>query len=829
MIWRNQEIDIYNNSWGPGMQDTVRFAGPGLTMREKLAEGVTTGRSGLGSIFVWSAGNSAEIGDNSNFDGYANSPYTIAVGAVGANGRIAGYSEPGANVWLSAPSRGDVGPGILTTDRLDGGYASGAYNRNFGGTSAAAPIVSGVAALMLEARPQLSWRDVRKILALTATKIDPMDDGWRQNGAGYWVHHRYGHGMVNAEAAVNLARIWPLLPGVQRSQTFSTGVLQTLSLNQTRRSTISVADDFFVETVQVTVDSTQGNWGDLEIRLVSPSGTVSVLAEPQTTSVAAPSGGSWTFTSVHHLDENAKGDWELNVRRTAGLSSGNWTGWNIDFYGVPGTAMTPPTGNFETKIMDPHNGPVVVDFREHLQVDSIEDWRLVSVMDPAVGFLEKLDDWRYSYRAGSQPIENDFIPFVVAHTQGGALSGVVRFRYTRNVPIPDFAVTTQGNPVDIPVLDNDFQPGLEPLVLGGFDAPRFGVVEALPLGVLRYTPNPGFRGVDRFRYWLEGNAGESWATVWIDRHADWALEFNGEDSEVRFAARPDFDFQGSFTLEAWIYPRGWGEFSSGFGRIFDKGKFSFFLNHENHAFYNDESLVFYIDSGDGFAANSPANSIRLNEWQHVVVTFNHAATVQTRFYVNGVLMNADLPLPEQRGNLPSHAGEPLMLGESAAGTRAFDGWMHSSRIWTRVLSAEEIRHFRDHGVTGGESGLLFALPLVEGSGNQVASVGFNPVQGMVSNAIWTGRNTPRMTMLRDFSIIQEDPSGWLRDRHLGWLQADAYPWILQEQRGWSRILPAGSAAWWIFEPLSDSEWYFRDQSYHPWLYHPAGNGWIHGR
>ena len=41
------------------------------------------------------------------------------------------------------------------------------------GTSAATPIVSGVAALMRQANPNLTWRDLKLILAASARKNDP--------------------------------------------------------------------------------------------------------------------------------------------------------------------------------------------------------------------------------------------------------------------------------------------------------------------------------------------------------------------------------------------------------------------------------------------------------------------------------------------------------------------------------------------------------------------------------------------------------------------------------------------------------------------------------
>ncbi len=82
------------------------------------------------------------------------------------------YSEPGANVVICAPSDGGT-LGIVTTDLVgNNGYnATGVtgeltdrdYTNMFGGTSSASPLAAGCVALILQANPNLGWRDVREI------------------------------------------------------------------------------------------------------------------------------------------------------------------------------------------------------------------------------------------------------------------------------------------------------------------------------------------------------------------------------------------------------------------------------------------------------------------------------------------------------------------------------------------------------------------------------------------------------------------------------------------------------------------------------------------
>ena len=115
------------------------------------------GRDGLGNIITWAAGNGLTSDDDSNYDGYANSRFTIAVTAITHLGEQSYYAEPGANILVAAHSNGD-GESITTTDIVgSGGYnSSGNITDTFGGTSSATPLASGVIALMLEANQNLT-------------------------------------------------------------------------------------------------------------------------------------------------------------------------------------------------------------------------------------------------------------------------------------------------------------------------------------------------------------------------------------------------------------------------------------------------------------------------------------------------------------------------------------------------------------------------------------------------------------------------------------------------------------------------------------------------
>jgi hypothetical protein len=117
---------------------------------------------------------------------------------------------------------------------------------------------------MLEANPALGWRDVQEILMRSATKTDAGDGDWIVNGDGFNFNHKYGAGMVNAQAAVTLANSWTNL-APQSSSAINHAALNTPIPNNNATG-INTAFDFSatdlrVEHVTVTVDIQHGSRG----------------------------------------------------------------------------------------------------------------------------------------------------------------------------------------------------------------------------------------------------------------------------------------------------------------------------------------------------------------------------------------------------------------------------------------------------------------------------------------------------------------------------------------------------------------------------------------
>ena len=222
---RIDAVAVQNHSWGNASREVTR---PTSLEESAISNAVANGRGGLGVVMVRSGGNDRDRGNDVNDDAYASDPRTIAVGAVRKDGRAASYSNPGACLLVAAPS-GDEddftspSEGVATTDRV----GSRGYNRQsganslpdyalhasgFSGTSAAAPQIAGVVALVLSANPRLSVRDVQQVLIHAAVPADPADPDHRRNGAGYGVDHHAGFGVPDSGRAVRLAEAWTPRP-----------------------------------------------------------------------------------------------------------------------------------------------------------------------------------------------------------------------------------------------------------------------------------------------------------------------------------------------------------------------------------------------------------------------------------------------------------------------------------------------------------------------------------------------------------------------------------------------------------------------------------------
>ena len=321
-----EAVDIYSNSWGPADDGTLQPAPPEVLAA--LEDGVTNGRNGKGVIYTWAGGNGRYSNDNSNYDGYANSRFVISVAAITNQGTYSWYSEPGANILVSSPSDGGT-DGITTTT------TNNRYRHDFGGTSSATPLVSGIVALMLEANSNLSWRDVQHILVNSSDVVDSNNSGWFTNGAGHQFNHDYGYGRINAEAAVALSKSWDYVSDeVSHTSNINPGISIPDAGGGPIISQINFTQDITIETVEIPIESDHNRAGNLTITLTSPEGTTAILSE------GGRRDGStldFKFSAKAFWGESSQGNWSLTITDEASSGTGDLNNWGLNIFGTKGS------------------------------------------------------------------------------------------------------------------------------------------------------------------------------------------------------------------------------------------------------------------------------------------------------------------------------------------------------------------------------------------------------------------------------------------------------------------------------------------------------------
>ncbi|MBE9603881.1 proprotein convertase P-domain-containing protein [Acetobacteraceae bacterium H6797] len=327
MMALQKEVDVSNNSWSRSGSPFVDNFNSDLYAGalEAVKSAATEGRDGLGTVIVRSAGNTKASGDDVNTHNWANNRYSITVGATNETGQVQDFSNPGAAVLVVVPATA---------------------------TSYAAPLVTSTVALMLQANPNLGYRDVQTILALTARLTDSGEDGagWfyntgtTWNGGGMHVSREAGYGLVDAYAAVRLAESWTLQSTASNAteSTVSSTAPLTIADLSTVSQTLHIDRDISVERVEVAVNIAHDKIGDLTITLVSPSGTRSVLLDRVKNGAYDPATNTLKFTlgSVQFLNESGMGDWTLIITDGASRYSGTLLDWSLTVIGSTPTDDT---------------------------------------------------------------------------------------------------------------------------------------------------------------------------------------------------------------------------------------------------------------------------------------------------------------------------------------------------------------------------------------------------------------------------------------------------------------------------------------------------------
>ncbi|CAH0389779.1 unnamed protein product [Bemisia tabaci] len=359
-----QHIDIYSASWGPD-DDGKTVDGPGDLATRAFMQGVTKGRKGKGSIFIWASGNGGRDHDNCNCDGYTNSIWTLSIGSATENGLVPWYSEACSSTLATTYSSGASHESQIVTTDLRGTCTS-----NHTGTSASAPLAAGICALALEANMKLTWRDMQHIVVQTARPANLKTADWAVNGVGRNVSHSFGYGLMDAGAMVELARKWQTVPEQHRCDVSMPLTVRTIpaksyiALQHTVKKCPGVN---YLEHVQAKITLNAQRRGDLRISLTSPHGTTSVLLAQRPHDSSRLGFHQWPFMTVHMWGESPIGTWKLEIHNEGRIFGSEILEWNMIFYG---TETSP--GGTEVSLSDPLKPIILPDVADGSDPDSPE-------------------------------------------------------------------------------------------------------------------------------------------------------------------------------------------------------------------------------------------------------------------------------------------------------------------------------------------------------------------------------------------------------------------------------------------------------------------------
>jgi kexin len=336
------EIAVSNNSWGS-------YSSNNTVYEDLMQLGTSDLRDGKGRIYVGCAGNGREQMHNANLRYMVNNRYPVTVAALKADNTHADYSSPGSNILVSgysgnyyqdSPTIGTTtitgtssNTGDINTKTTWSADSSGNYTYAMNGTSAAAPTVAASIALVLEACPDLTWRDVKHLTVAHAKPIDTGNGSWVTNGVGLKHSTDYGFGLINAKDMIaectstytNLAaETYTSVSIAPNSLIPDNSVMQTFNIN--------VPTNFTIEWVEVTVDN--DGWGsDYRVELTSPSGTKTTLMTEKTLLEGAWMNGGFRLGTAAMTGESSAGTWVLGMADEWALYDGTLKDVTIKIYG----------------------------------------------------------------------------------------------------------------------------------------------------------------------------------------------------------------------------------------------------------------------------------------------------------------------------------------------------------------------------------------------------------------------------------------------------------------------------------------------------------------
>lgn len=209
----------------------------------------------------------------------------------------------------------------------------------------------------------------------------------------------------------------------------------------------------------------------------------------------------------------------------------------------------------------------------------------------------------------------------------------------------------------------------------------------------------------------------------------YSLNFDGIDDYISVPHSSNLNFS-AFTIEAWIFP------TAGDSKIFGKTAYGSAVPGFNLGFTSDYKIYCECkqDWGSGYVASSSTQTISLNVWTHVAMSWNTGGYLKG--YINGVeVVSVVSP------SLSITNSNYFVIGRApwiSPNQGAFKGRMDEVRVWNVVRTQAEIKAGIFKELAGNETGLRAYYKMSNGTGTSLADNQTNVTanNGTINGATW---------------------------------------------------------------------------------------------
>jgi len=305
-------------------------------------------RNGKGRVVVVPAGNSrlecngVTGSSDSSLNSLTNSYSTIAVAGVSTNHSELETSTMGGTVYISGYSsshwkdqpgissimyegRGETKSSIPTSgdtwwenkfptydDLKAVNYTFGAY-----GSEAATAVVGGVLGLVLDACPNITYRDVRHLVQKHAKNDIGVPADWTENNVGVKYSNKFGFGLIQPVEIITECASGSYVNIGSKIEEENISINNTptnIEAGNTLSNIITMSSSGVNDFIQFGLKLDSGVASELMIKLTSPSGTqVVILENGKNISDNFFEGSIFKIGNLNFLGEESQGDWSYEI------------------------------------------------------------------------------------------------------------------------------------------------------------------------------------------------------------------------------------------------------------------------------------------------------------------------------------------------------------------------------------------------------------------------------------------------------------------------------------------------------------------------------------